>query len=959
MINNNFTEVKQLCYWVQHILPLVYDDSLSYMELLGRVTKKLNELIINNNKLPDFIAELIKEYISSGAIEKILAEVLADYMLNVKFPPAGLTPATGDGSADDTEAIQGCIDYASANGGVVYFPYGSYLTQSITLKSGVSLFGFDRYKTRIILKGGATNALLNGNNIADIGVVNLTLDGNSGIQVNDVNVISVMAQNMLLDNLIIKDGYSLVGYSGLGGYLQINNVVFGSAVQKCFSVSGTVDVQMANTIFNHLSSVAGVSVLDIMSDGGVYEFVSKATCTNCVVISGDDNKIVARVENATNPVVDTGDRNNIEIVGVSDKEYLSGDKNISVGGDSSENVTGDKDLSVSGNYVENITMNSDKTIAGNASKHIAGAYTKTVDGNATESFDGTFSKQVTGATTETYLDSKTVTGANISETYSGQKSETSQSKTENVTNNKQSTIGGTYTQTVTGTNTEVDRGNKIVNVEGNIQEGSANKSETTGNKTVTASGTITENAQDIALNPTNPLTYKTPTPLENSDYFDSVPFKDNSSTYQVLVANDNTTNIVSIATQRLRKLIDGCNVCFIGDSIGVVDGNFATLIKQEYPKCNVTNLCVSGATISTATANNVISQLSSIPENADFIVMIAGVNDISTILQGNEEIGAVPYTFTAMVSPTQTTFLGGATYVYNWLQTNRPNAKVLHILTNGYDVFDTNQFGIYNGLMNLLSKTAQTVGINTWLTYNELGSANQAYNSTYFTGDHLHFSAQGFKKLFPTFVSYLINDITDSANQWVSNIPVVKNDATFSDIQNTITTVLGNNFLSYNTGVSIFNTELALKKYYNALIQSWGGMTNGLIFNNNSNPEIHYLFSDPASDMPAGLRMDIGINYYSDVTDAITSFADIKATGVYIVKKNTFTDMPTEISNMVTALYTMYVNKFYSPANFYFALISGWTTGSTGIGLISWHIDESGSVVFDKKSYINATDIVS
>ena len=82
----NFTEVKPLCYWVQHILPLVYDDSLSYMELLGRVTKRLNELIENNNKLPDYIIELIKEYISSGEIEKVLAEVLANYMLNVKFP---------------------------------------------------------------------------------------------------------------------------------------------------------------------------------------------------------------------------------------------------------------------------------------------------------------------------------------------------------------------------------------------------------------------------------------------------------------------------------------------------------------------------------------------------------------------------------------------------------------------------------------------------------------------------------------------------------------------------------------------------------------------------------------------------------------------------------------------------------------------------------------------------------
>lgn len=956
MINNNFTEVKQLCYWVQHVLPLVYDDSLSFMELLGKVTKKLNELIVNNNKLPDFIAELIKEYISSGAIEKVLAEVLADYMLNVKFPPAGLTPAKGDGSADDTEAIQGCIDYAFNHGGMaVYFPSGKYLTQPLTLKNKATLFGQDRYSTILVMKGGATTAMFTGE-VDELTLTGLGFDGNMDIQVNNVNLFDITVGSAIITNALLTDGYTLLN-AVVNKDLQLDNIIFDHAVEHGVVLSGGGYVQADNLIFNSVSALVGKDFLSIATNNSIFEKIKLVGATPTgVTVNGNFNVVKFWRGGSINAYTDNGTNNNITVYTESKKEVLTGDVNLNAV-NKKEVLTGDKTVT-SENSTE--IIRGDKTVnTDDYALTATGNYTASVDGNATESFNGTFSKQVTGATTETYLDSKTVTGANISETYSGQKSETSQSKTENVTNNKQSTIGGTYTQTVTGTNTEVDHGNKIVNVEGNIQEGSANKSETTGNKTVTARGTITENAQDIALNPTNPLTYKTPTPLENSDYFDSVPFKDNSSTYQVLVANDNTTNIVSIATQRLRKLIDGCNVCFIGDSIGVVNGNFATLIKQEYPKCNVTNLCVNGATISTATANNVISQLSSIPENADFIVMIAGVNDISTILQGNEEIGAVPYTFTAMVSPTQTTFLGGATYVYNWLQTNRPNAKVLHILTNGYDVFDTNQFGIYNGLMNLLSKTAQTVGINTWLTYNELGSANQAYNSTYFTGDHLHFSAQGFKKLFPTFVSYLINDITDSANQWVNNIPIVKNDATFSDMQNTITTVLGNNFLSYNTGVSIFNTELALKKYYNALIQSWGGMTNGLIFNNNSNPEIHYLFSDPASDMPAGLRMDIGINYYSDVTDAITSFADIKATGVYIVKKNNFTDMPTEISNMVDALYTMYVNKYYSPANFYFALISGWTTGSTGIGIISWHIDESGSVVFDKKSYINATDIVS
>ena len=45
------TKIPCLCYWVQHILPLVYDESLSYMELLAKVTYKVNELIENNNNL--------------------------------------------------------------------------------------------------------------------------------------------------------------------------------------------------------------------------------------------------------------------------------------------------------------------------------------------------------------------------------------------------------------------------------------------------------------------------------------------------------------------------------------------------------------------------------------------------------------------------------------------------------------------------------------------------------------------------------------------------------------------------------------------------------------------------------------------------------------------------------------------------------------------------------------------
>lgn len=378
----NWNNVKPACCAKWLVLPTVYSDALSYGEQLDKFCYQLNQLIENNNILPDFIAEMIKEYINSGAIGEVVRDILADYILNVKYPPNGITPAVGDGSADDTEAIQGCIDYAAENGGVVYFPYGSYLTQPLNMKDGVSLFGFDRYSTKIVLKGGATKPLIGGT-VADLSIANLTLDGNSGIQVNDVNVVTIVATNVLFTNLIIKDGYTLVNYVGTGGHFQISNVVFGNAVEKCLLTTGNADVQCENVVFNQLSAVGGVSVMDIGTDGGFFNVKSLATCNQCIVVTGNNNKISAIVENAAIPIVDNGLQNNIEIFGISNKEFYSGDTSKEVNGD--------------------------------YSKHIGGTYTKAVDGNATESVDGNFSSIVTGITNETYENIRTITEKNVVE----------------------------------------------------------------------------------------------------------------------------------------------------------------------------------------------------------------------------------------------------------------------------------------------------------------------------------------------------------------------------------------------------------------------------------------------------------------------------------------------------------------------------------------------------------------
>ena len=118
---SDFTKVTPVKFWCQHVLPAVYDDSLSYMELLNKVVFKLNEVIANTNEIPEYIAEDIKKYITTGKIEEILRELLAD---NISLSTFG---AVGDGVTDDTKAIKDCIAYAVENKKGIAANYGTYV----------------------------------------------------------------------------------------------------------------------------------------------------------------------------------------------------------------------------------------------------------------------------------------------------------------------------------------------------------------------------------------------------------------------------------------------------------------------------------------------------------------------------------------------------------------------------------------------------------------------------------------------------------------------------------------------------------------------------------------------------------------------------------------------------------------------------------------------------------------
>lgn len=558
-----FTDVETVRYWTLKVLPLVYDDSLSYMEVQGKIVKKLNELIKNNNELPKYIRELIKTYISSGEINNIIAEILSDYMLSVKNPPENLKPAVGNGSADDTEAIQGCLEYAKAHNGMcVYFPSGAYLTGTLTLpeNSDVTMFGQGRYVTRLVLRGGVTEPMLKGN-VKTLTLTGLKLDGNGDIQVNNVNLIECTGVNVSISQCILTDGFTLAKITCTNN-LQISHTVFDHAIENALTISGTGDSNCSNVTFNSISTLVGKEFIKLDSDNNVIKCTVTSDATKLITINGNNNYVEIDGVRNYSSYSDNGNMNTVKIV----RSVFKGSvKQLDVKGENA-NISYTKSV-VSGqvkteNYTGDVSLNS-----GGKIKNECKTKEEIVNGDITESGVNK---------TENYTGDVTTTGVNKTETYTGNVSTTGVDKTETYDGN------AVVNANILDINTKVEKretgvqknekytGNVVQNYDSVNQTITGGSTETCSNKTI--------NASNMDINITNPLKYKTPTQLETSEFFNYIPMMDrDGNQFKVLTENSKTNLIASTVAN---------NVLVIGDSYAegyTPDGNvkgFPTLMGE-------------------------------------------------------------------------------------------------------------------------------------------------------------------------------------------------------------------------------------------------------------------------------------------------------------------------------------------------------------------------------------------
>ena len=69
-------DIRKFRFWSQKVIPLVYDNSLSYYEVLCKVVLYLNHVIEDVNSIPDYIDKVIEEALDDEHLKELIEEVV-------------------------------------------------------------------------------------------------------------------------------------------------------------------------------------------------------------------------------------------------------------------------------------------------------------------------------------------------------------------------------------------------------------------------------------------------------------------------------------------------------------------------------------------------------------------------------------------------------------------------------------------------------------------------------------------------------------------------------------------------------------------------------------------------------------------------------------------------------------------------------------------------------------------
>ena len=260
-------------FWCQKVLPLVYDDSLSYYELLCKVVNYLNDVISNVDGLKTDVDNLVKAYdelqdyvnnyfdnidvqteinnkLDSMVEDGTLGSLISDLTFNpINVYYAGIHPNTGEDLTTDLQTL-----FNNNPNKWFYFPAGTYnVNGNINIPSSIRI----TLSKNAIIQMDTTNAFLfTANNIKGIIIEGGTFNKGS---LSDV-------QNREMSGSFMKSG---IAYFEGSSDIKIENVIVEyNSGYHCFMFKDCKDcsvnnISISNFFYNGVGFIDGCENVEV------------------------------------------------------------------------------------------------------------------------------------------------------------------------------------------------------------------------------------------------------------------------------------------------------------------------------------------------------------------------------------------------------------------------------------------------------------------------------------------------------------------------------------------------------------------------------------------------------------------------------------------------------------------------------------------------------------------------
>lgn len=287
---------------------------------LDWILQKMREMGIAVDAIPKTVSSEVEKQLEDANLNQIVYNALTTYglVVNVKAPPEGLTPAVGDGVADDTEAIQACITYAGNHDNkIVFFPSGTYkITSTLEIKkNSIALMGFDALNTQLTFAGEVGDCIKIGTAITRTFIYGLQIIGSTTATIDTTGITyTVRGYEIEVANAIIKG--VTVGFSwstqAATTPVTLRNVRFENITTAAIESTRQCKLIIDGCTFPSATNSTESAAIDIEANNAqISNIIVGGAYLNGVVLNGNNCTVTGDLSGAINPYVDNGTGNNI------------------------------------------------------------------------------------------------------------------------------------------------------------------------------------------------------------------------------------------------------------------------------------------------------------------------------------------------------------------------------------------------------------------------------------------------------------------------------------------------------------------------------------------------------------------------------------------------------------------------------------------------------------------------